>query len=78
MSHRNARTTVHARKLMLQRHCRVADWHARNDRPADGVPNDVPASDAVPNDVPARTAATNSPSSPSWSRPTQPTSQPRR
>jgi hypothetical protein len=31
--------------------CRVADWHARNDRPADGVPNAVPATDDVPNVV---------------------------
>jgi hypothetical protein len=39
--------------------CRVADWHARNDRPT-GVRNAVPVSDAVPNVVvpPANLAPT--------------------
>jgi hypothetical protein len=31
--------------------CRGADWHARNDRPTDDVPNAVHAADAVPNVV---------------------------
>jgi hypothetical protein len=50
--------------------CRVADWHARNDRPRrDGVPDDVPNRvrnvvpddvPAVPNDVPVRTPTSGS------------------
>jgi hypothetical protein len=50
--------------------CRVADWHARNDRPRrhgdpNGVPNEVPNlvpddTPVVPNDVPALTTASGS------------------
>jgi endogenous inhibitor of DNA gyrase (YacG/DUF329 family) len=57
--------------------CRVADWHARNDRSRrrddDPDPNDVPddandVPDLVPNDVPAVPQLSNGPASGSVTR----------
>lgn len=44
-------TTRNPNRRFCSARCRVADWHARNDRPADRVPNAVPAADVVPNVV---------------------------
>jgi endogenous inhibitor of DNA gyrase (YacG/DUF329 family) len=40
-------TTRNPNRRFCSARCRVADWHARNDRPS-GVPNAVPTTDAVP------------------------------
>lgn len=50
-------TTRNPNRRFCSARCRVADWHARNDRPANGVPNDVLPADVVPNVVPSHADA---------------------
>jgi hypothetical protein len=44
-------TTRNPNRRFCSARCRVADWHARNDRPTDDVPNAVPTTDDVPNAI---------------------------
>jgi predicted nucleic acid-binding Zn ribbon protein len=50
-------TTRNPNRRFCSSRCRIADWHARNDRPTDAVPNAV--TNAVPNTVPAANDAPN-------------------
>jgi endogenous inhibitor of DNA gyrase (YacG/DUF329 family) len=54
-------TTRNPNRRFCSPRCRIADWHARNDRPADAVPNAVADPDAVPNAVPAQANAVHTP-----------------